>query len=251
MEMEMLARQQQSKANGSVERNLATGSRFLSLLPDREAGRLIPLCQRIEMAPRQILHHRNLPAEYVHFVENGLVSVMAKISDKDWVEAWLIGSDGTTSVPVLLGDSQTPLRRVVQIGGTALRISASTFRHFIDQSAPVRRLLFKYTQLVLLQSSQFGACNAQHSVRQRLGRWLLVARDGLESDSIAMPQQALARLIGVRRATISECLDGFEARGAIRTSRRLVEIADCPKLEALACDCYRIFKRERRRLLGL
>lgn len=251
MEIETLARQQPPKTNGGAGLAPATGSRFLGLLPEREAKRLIIACQRVEIAPRQILHHRNLPVEYVHFVENGLVSVMTKVSDKDWVEAWIIGSDGTTSIPVLLGDSQTPLRRVVQVGGTALRISASAFHEFLDHSEPVRRVLFKYTQLVLLQSCQFGACNAQHSVQQRLARWLLVARDGSASDSIPMPHQALARLIGVRRATISECLDGFERRGAIRTSRRLVDIADPAKLEAVSCDCYRIFKRERLRLLGL
>ncbi|MGH6671715.1 MAG: Crp/Fnr family transcriptional regulator [Rhizomicrobium sp.] len=251
MEIETVAGQQQARTNGGPGLYRGTESRFLALLPERELGRLIAMCQRIELAPRQILHHRNLPVEYVYFVENGLVSVMAKVGDNDWVEAWLVGSEGTTSVPVLLGDSQTPLRRVVQIGGTALRIPTSAFHHVLDQSEPVRQLLFKYTQLVLLQSSQFGACNAQHSVRERLARWLLVARDGLESALIAMPHQALARLIGVRRATISECLNGFEARGAIRTSRRLVEIADSAKLEALSCDCYRIFKRERRRLLGL
>jgi hypothetical protein len=56
--------------------------------------------------------------------------------------------------------------------------------------------------------------------------------------------------MGVRRATISECLGEMEARGAVRTGRRLIEITDAAALETLSCGCYRVVRRERQRLLG-
>jgi CRP-like cAMP-binding protein len=237
-------------AGGSAYRIPAGRSRFLGQLPEPDVKRLMPLVRRVEIMPRQVLHDRNLPVEYVYFLESGLVSVMAKVSGRDWVEAWLFGSEGTTSLPVMLGDAQPPLRRVVQIGGTALRVSAAAFREFLGTSEPFRDMLMKYMQLILLQSCQLGACNGQHSVKQRLGRWLLLARDSLEAARIAMSHQALARLMGVRRATISECLGEMEARGAVRTGRRLIEITDAAALESLSCDCYRVVRRERQRLLG-
>ena len=129
-------------------------------------------------------------------------------------------------------------------------ILAPDFRHLLQFSEPLREFLLKYAQLVLLQTSQSGACNAQHSVKQRLARWLLLACDGLGSTLVPVPQQMLGRLIGVRRATISACLNDIEARAAIRTARRLIEITDAEALELLSCDCYRIIKRERQRLLG-
>jgi hypothetical protein len=42
----------------------------------------------------------------------------------------------------------------------------------------------------------------------------------------------------------------MEARGAIRTRRRLIEITDTAALESLSCDCYRAIRRERQRLFG-
>jgi len=60
----------------------------------------------------------------------------------------------------------------------------------------------------------------------------------------------LGRLIGVRRATITVCLNDLEACAAVRTGRRLIEITDAQLLESLSCDCYRIIKHERLRLLG-
>jgi CRP-like cAMP-binding protein len=210
----------------------------------------MPFFQRVEIAQRQVLHHWNLPMEYVYFIESGLVSVVAKINEQDWVEVWLIGSDGTTAIPVQLGDTHPSHRRVVQIAGSALRVSTTTFCNLLQISEPLQKILSKYLQVVLLQTSQSGACNAQHSVEQRLARWLLLACDAMGSRRLPVPQEMLGRLIGVRRATISDCLRDIEGRNAIRMARRLVEIVDADALEAISCDCYHIIKRERRRLLG-
>src|SRR5215469_13938442 len=86
-------------ASGSAYRIPAGRSRFLGQLPEPDVKRLMPLVRRVEIMPRQVLHDRNLPVEYVYFLESGLVSVMAKVSGHDWVEAWLFGSEGTTSLP--------------------------------------------------------------------------------------------------------------------------------------------------------
>jgi CRP-like cAMP-binding protein len=227
-----------------------TTNRLLNSLPKAELDRLLPLFERVAIAPKQVLHHRNLPMEHVYFIESGLISVMAKIGDRHWVEVWLVGSDGTTAIPVTLGDDTSPHRRVVQIGGTALRIATPDFRRILQTNTALRETVLKSIRLALLQTSQSGACNAQHTVMQRLARWLLVARDALGSGRVPLPQQMLSRLIGVRRATISDCLAEMERRELIRSSRCLVEIADAAALETIACDCYRILKKERHRLLG-
>jgi CRP-like cAMP-binding protein len=251
--MELLARTNRPErltAVGLSARQRVIGNRLLNRLPENEMARLMPLFERVEITPRQILHHRNLPMEHVYFVERGLVSVMAKTTDREWVEVWLIGSDGSTGIPVVLGDTRPSHRRVVQIGGSALRISAEVFHNLLQVSEPLREILLDYVEVVLLQTSQSGACNAQHAVKQRLARWLLLARDALGSSLMPVPHEMLGRLIGVRRATITDCLNDFEAHAAIRTARRLIEVTDAPLLESLSCDCYRIIKHERLRLLG-
>ena len=248
--MELQARTCRPELLTDVAQHVVTGNRLLGRLPEKEMVRLMPLFERIELTPRQILHHRNLPMEHIYFVECGLVSVMAKTSHREWVEVWLIGSDGMTGIPIVLGDTHPSHRRVVQIGGSALRISTQDFRHLLQVSEPLREILLNYVEVVLLQTSQSGACNAQHAVKQRLARWLLLARDVLGSSLMPVPHEMLGRLIGVRRATITNCLNDFEACAAVRTARRLIEITDAQLLESLSCDCYHIIKHERLRLLG-
>jgi CRP-like cAMP-binding protein len=227
----------------------ATRNRLLRSLPAAELRRVLALCERVEIRPRQILHHWNLPMQDVYFVEQGLISVSVKVSRERSVEGWLIGSEGMTGIPVLLGNADNPPhRRVVQVGGSALRMSARELASALQELESFRQTLHRYVQFVLCECSQWGACNAHHSLRQRTARWLLGACDGLQSERLPITHQLLARLLGVRRASVSECLAALEAAGAIRNTRSLVEIADAEALQAIACDCHRVVRREYRQL---
>src|SRR4051794_20931658 len=113
----------------------------------------------------------------VYFIERGLVSVTARINRETAVEVWLIGREGMTGVPVVLGgDFAPPHRRVVQVGGSALRIASRDLQRLMGESGVLRKVLLRYAQAILLQASQIGACNAHHSLQERLARWLLIAR---------------------------------------------------------------------------
>jgi CRP-like cAMP-binding protein len=234
----------------AADATVAVRNRLLRSLPAMELRNVLALCERVEIRPRQILHHWNLPMHEVYFVEQGLISVSVKVSRERSVEGWLIGSEGMTGIPVLLGDADNPPhRRVVQVGGSALRMSASNLTAAVQELECLRETLHRYVQFVLSECSQWGACNAHHSLKQRTARWLLGACDGLQSERLPITHQLLARLLGVRRASVSECLAALEAAGAIRNTRSLVEIADAAALQAIACDCHRIVRREYRQLL--
>ncbi|WP_441999883.1 Crp/Fnr family transcriptional regulator [Microvirga sp. 2TAF3] len=188
--------------------------------------------------------------EYVYFIEEGLVSVSAKAAPDKWVEVWLIGSEGMTGLPILLQDTDAPpLRRTVLVGGYAYRMTRTAFRNLVDASAPLARIMLRYTEFILLQASQAHVCDAQHSLRQRLGRWLLLARDGLERDELPLTHQTLGRLLGVRRASVTECLQVLEKETVLQHDRGLVRIDAPNQLQALSCRCYSLISSEYRRLV--
>jgi CRP-like cAMP-binding protein len=198
----------------------ATQNRLLLSLSDADWEALHPALEPVELKSRQILHHSKMPMQHVYFIQKGLVSVSARTTRDQWVEVWLIGVEGMTGIPVVLGDlSEPPLRRIVQVGGRALRIPSEVFRRAVEDSPSLRRTLLKYVQVVMLQTSQSGACNSHHSLKQRLARWLLLARDALEEDQLPLTHNVLARLLGVRRPSVTDCLRVLEQMGAIRNTR--------------------------------
>lgn len=169
-------------------------NKLLRSLPPSDLDRIRPHLEPVPLKARRILHHFNTPMDHVWFVESGLVSVTARVSESTTVEVWLVGCEGMTGLPVLLGaDEAPPHRRIVQVGGTALRMASADLRHAIDQIPRLREVLLRYAQVVLLQTSQVGACNSSHSLQQRLARWLLMAQDRLLTDDLALTHELLCR----------------------------------------------------------
>ena len=115
-------------------------SDLLNRLFESEAARLLALATRVDLAPRQVLRHGELPMENVYIIEAGLVSVMAKADKNQWVEAWMVGSEGLVGLPALLTDGHSSNRRVVQIGGTASRFSSRAFQDALDSSKRLRSM---------------------------------------------------------------------------------------------------------------
>ncbi len=238
------------KTEGQVGGVGQTRNRLLCELPKDELAMLLKTAEMVQIRPRQVLQHWRLPMEHVYFIEHGLVSVSARVDD-DFVEAWLVGSEGLVGAPLVLAEEQqiTPHRRIVQIGGEAVRIPAREFLAVLPALPATRRLLQRYLQVVLFQASQFGACNAVHSVRQRLARWLLVAREGLHDDELPITQEVLSQLLGVRRATVTEAVDALQSDGVVRASRGMISITDAAALRQVSCACHDLVLREYHRQL--
>lgn len=223
---------------------------LLRLVPDEELLRILDVCERVRLAPRQVLHHYMLPMEHVYFVESGLVSVAARVGREKFVEVWLIGSEGLVGAPVVLAARAAPLhRRTVQVPGDALRIRTSEFCDLLESLPQLRSVVERYLAVVLAQTSQSGACNSYHSLKQRLARWLLIAQNATGEDEMPLTHGVLAELLGVRRASVTECLEVLQKDGTVITRRGFVKIEDATELSKLACDCFKLIEREYRRHL--
>lgn len=63
-----------------------------------------------------------------------------------------------------------------------------------------------------MQSQQSAACNALHSLEERLSRWILLVRDFVGSDTLNLTQEFVSQMIGVRRTSV------LLAAGALQTA---------------------------------
>jgi CRP-like cAMP-binding protein len=219
-----------------------TTNALLRCLPDEDLQRLWPRFERVALKSRRVLHYPDTPMEHAYFIEQGLVSVLAKTGPGKSVEVWLIGREGFVGLPIILGQNISVHRRIVQVSGSALRIRADHLREALDQAATLRDLLLHSIQTVLIQTSQLAGCNAHHGVEQRLARWLLMAQDRCQTETLSLTHDMLSRLLGVRRATVSACIATLEAQEILGRARSLIRIKARPRLEAVACPCYRVVR---------
>jgi CRP-like cAMP-binding protein len=117
------------------------------------------------------------------------------------------------------------------------------------RAGPMQHLLLRYTQALLTQMAQTAVCNRHHSVDQQLCRWLLLSLDRLPSNKLTMTQELIANMLGVRREGVTEAAGKLQSAGLIHYSRGHITVLDRPGLEARACECYDVVKRESDRLL--
>jgi CRP-like cAMP-binding protein len=225
-------------------------NKLLRLIPLSERARLLSAAELVRIQPRQILHHWKLPIEHVYFIEQGLVTVTAKIDRDRFIEVWLVGSDGLVGSSVVLAEDIEPMhRRIVQVGGRAWRIGVREFRIAFDELPQLRATVYRYLGAVLMQTSQSGACNSAHQVKHRLARWLLIAQRALDSMEIPLTHEVLSQLLGVRRASVTETLNQLEAEGNISMKRGSIFLSSLADLERTCCHCFRQIDREYHRRL--
>ncbi len=227
-------------AETALPRNL-----LLRSLPFEELERLSPLLQKVPLAPRRVLQHAGLPIEHVFFIEEGLVSVLAKVDERNAVEVGLIGRDGAVGSIVVLGADIAAFSHFVQIGGSALRIGVDDLSRALTELPRLRAALQGYLHLSLMQVSQTAACSLTHSFQQRLACWLLMAHDRSDMDQLPVTQDLVARSLGVRRPTVSGTFKQLAQRGLFAKDRGRVRILDRVGLERIACRCYRTMCRQR------
>lgn len=221
---------------------------LLRALPPEDFERLLPHLERLPLRPKRLLHPARTHAEHLYFIESGLVAAMAKVGEGKSVAVWLIGREGVSGIPLILGQHTSTYSRLTIVGGSALRIKADHLHRALHESERLRLLLFRHVFAVLMQTSQSSACNLSHTLRQRLARWVLLADDRCNTDVLPITHELISRLLGVRRATVTECLGWFEHNGLVRRRRGLVQILDRPRLEELSCPCYRLIRNEQEKV---
>jgi CRP-like cAMP-binding protein len=120
-----------------------------------------------------------------------------------------------------------------------MRMKIADFRREFSESAALRRGLFLFTHLLMIQIAQTAACNRFHSLPQRMARWLLMTRDRVPSSEFLITQEFLALMLGVRRLGINVAARSLKERKLIGYRRGAITILDHKGLVAAACGCYK------------
>jgi CRP-like cAMP-binding protein len=217
-------------------------NRLLLALPFSDLQQLMPELEQIRCERGQVLMDADSPLDHVFFPDSGVVSVVAVYADGSIIEMATTGREGCTSVQAIFGAESSSVRLLVQIPGTATRMSRAAFTRAMESMPSFRDLMYAYAQAFLEQVLVSVACNGAHSLKQRLARWLLMMRDRGDDDALQITQSLLAEMLGVQRPTVTNAARTMERAGLIVRGRRQVSILDRQGLVAACCECYQLVR---------
>jgi len=217
-------------------------NRLLLALPSSNLKQLMPELEQIRCRPEQVLMDVDSSLDHIFFPDIGVVSVVAVYADGSVIEMATIGREGCTSVQAVLGAKSSSVRLLVQIPGSAAKMSRAAFTRAMGSMPSFRNLMYAYAQAFLEQVLVSVACNGAHSLQERLARWLLMMRDRGDDDALEITQSLLAEMLGVQRPSITNAAHELERGGLIARGRRQITILDRQGLMAASCECYQLVR---------
>ena len=223
-------------------------NRLLASLPQAAYAQLLPQLEPVTLVLRQVLAEPGEPIGHVHFPTTAVVSLLTVLERGTAVETATVGNEGMVGLPLFLGTDRAPGKAVCQVAGTSLRLPAAAFRT-AAADGPLHARLHRYTQALFTQVAQVVACNPVHLIEARCARWLLMTHDRVGTDRFPLTQEFLAQMLGVRRSTVTVAASRLQQAGLIRYRRGILTVVDRARLEAAACECYRVVADEFHRLL--
>lgn len=185
--------------------------------------------------------------ERVYFPISGLISLLVSAGGDEVAEVGVIGSEGAAGLQSAVWSRPSFTRAVVQVPGDFWSVPAEPLRQVIHMSDEAEGLVNGYTESLWAEAQQLATCNAIHPALRRLARWLMQATDRRQLDQLPLTQEFLAKVLGVRRTSVTFLAQQLQDRGIIRYTRANIVVLDRAALEATACQCYPIIRRLHRR----
>jgi CRP-like cAMP-binding protein len=224
-------------------------NQLLAALPPEELARWLPLLEPVELPLGKVLYESGRAIDHMYFPTTAIVSLLYVLADGHSAEFASVGREGVVGISLFMGGNSTPSRAVVQSAGGGFRLGAGVMKEAFGRSAPVMRLMLRYTQALITLTAQTAVCNRHHTLDERLSRWLLSNFDRVPGNELTMTQELIANMLGVRREGVTEAALRLQAAGLIQYARGRITVLDYHGLQRRACECYGVVKSEYRRLL--
>lgn len=232
-----------------VEQTDPRQNRLLAAIPAREWARFSPHLVSVKLELGQVLYESGTNQPFVYFPTDSIVSLLYVMEDGSSGEIAIVGNEGLVGISLFMGGRTTSSRAVVQSAGHGFRMKGRYIRDEFILAGSVQNLFLRYTQALITQMGQTAVCNRHHTVEQQLCRWILMSLDRLASNELAMTQELIANMLGVRREGVTEAAGKLQREGIIEYSRGRIRVLDRARMETTTCECYEVVRKEFARLL--
>src|SRR2546423_4320836 len=220
------------------------GNKILASLPSEEFAQIAPLLEAVGLEVGDRLYDVEEVIRHVHFINDGLLSLLSTLEDGTSIEVGALGREGVGGLSVLLGSDVAAHTGMVQVAGTAFRVRTEYARTAFRSLPMFQQKILSYTRMLMSQISMTAACNTLHTVEERLARWLLMCGRRLQSDDLPLTQEFLSHMLRVRRSGVTVAICILERAGPLNHSRGAIHIVDAERLKEAACECVRAMADE-------
>lgn len=226
-----------------------TRNKILTALPQEELTNVRRYLEDVHFEKDEVVYMTGDRIQYAYFPVEGLFSLVSNTENGSTAEIAMVGKEGMVGHPVILKHGMTPYEVNVKVSTYALRIRAEDLEEEFQKGGVLQELVLRYLNLLIAQVSQLSVCNRFHVLEKALSRWLLIAQDLGNSQSLDLTHESISQALGVPRTGVTMAAGALQKAGLIRYSRGKIVILDRARLEANSCECFRIIHNETQQFL--
>jgi hypothetical protein len=165
----------------------------------------------------------------------------------------MVGNEGILGVSALRDREDSFTQVIVRQPGHGYRISIKSLEKVLARgrgrrSGLLDKVISRYNQTLSIQMAQATACSRRHLLEQQICTWLLSCFEHGHSNTLMMTQESIGYALGARRESITETAGKLQDADIISYRRGCIELKNKAGLEARACECNKVLKKELDRL---
>ncbi|MCA1653745.1 MAG: Crp/Fnr family transcriptional regulator [Sphingomicrobium sp.] len=219
----------------------------MSGLDHNDLHLILPHLSRVSVGHGEILFDANDGIDWIYFPETAIIALVEHDDNGRSIETGLVGREGFVGWTAVMGYPLATCRAIVQLdGGTLLRVGTRTLATACHVSQTLLHTLLQFVEAMTVQMSCSMLANATYPLSSRLARWLLMRHDRMPVDEIHVHHDEISASLGVRRASITDCLHLLEGERLIRSRRGKIVIVDRAGLIARAGGSYGVAEEHQR-----
>jgi CRP-like cAMP-binding protein len=201
--------------------------------------KLLPSFQLVCLEAGPLIFRPHETIQFVFFPVSAIIAMQIDISDGTSADIVLIGKEGMVGSGVM-GGNQNFSRARVKFSGFAYKLPLSIFQTELGQDRDFLKIWMASTRQMILQIAMPTVCSGKHSNEQQIVRWIMNTLDKTQGQTLQITQQEIADALGIRRESVTLAAGKLSQEGLLEVKRGQLEVLDRAKLEAKACECYRV-----------
>jgi hypothetical protein len=152
--------------------SIAPRNLLLDAFENESRERVDPYLERVEFKLGDVICEAGGILKHAYFPDGAVISLLTVLRAGTAIETANIGREGAFGLFAAMYSRTSFNRSLVQLQGAMVRVRIDVLHMEFERSAQIRNLFVSYSEMLLAQIQQTVACNALHTTRQRIGRWL-------------------------------------------------------------------------------
>ncbi len=209
---------------------------LISELSQEDQHRVQKICQRVELTAGQILCNPALDTSKVYFLTGACVALLIEHPSHASLAVGLVGAEGAVGLASVLGLDKEHRSHMVQTAGEAWCADSAELSQLLHKRPQILWVISRHLWQVVQDTARLVAAIQFDDIQARLAAWLLLSCQRSQSQRLQLTHDHLARMLGVRRVSITLAAGALREQGLLSYQRGAIEILDLQGLQKIAAS---------------